>query len=56
VIGEINDIFGVRLRVHDLFLNPNVGAMASLLDKNISSSNEVNLMEELDKVVDDFTM
>lgn len=56
VIGEINDTFGVQLRVHDLFLNPNVEAMALLLDQNISISNEVNLKEELEELVDDSTM
>lgn len=56
VIGEINDSFGVQLRVRDLFLNPSVETMASLLDQNISMSNEVNLIEELNKLVDDSTM
>lgn len=56
VIGEINDTFGVKLRVHDLFLNPSVEMMASLLDQNISASNKINLLEELDKIVDYSTM
>lgn len=57
VIGEINDTFGVNLRVYDLFLNPNVKKMALLLDQNIiSTSNEVNLVEELNTVIDDCTM
>lgn len=57
VIGEINDTFGVNLRVYDLFLNPNVKTMALLLDQNIiSTSNEVNLMDELNTIIDDYTM
>lgn len=56
VIGELNITFGTQFRVHDLFLNPNVKAMASLLDQNISASNEINLMEELNNLVDDSTM
>jgi len=57
VIGEINDKFGVQLKVQDLFLNPNVETMALLLDQNISMSNEVNLTEELNKLINDsFTM
>jgi len=56
VIGELNSTFGIQLRVHDLFLNPNVKAMASLLDQNISASNEINLMKELNNLVDDSTM
>lgn len=56
VIGEINDTFGVKLRVHDLFLNPSVEMMASLLDQNISASNKINLLEELNKIVDYSTM
>ncbi|XP_026818153.1 LOW QUALITY PROTEIN: uncharacterized protein LOC113557060 [Rhopalosiphum maidis] len=53
VIGELNNTFGTQLRVYDLFLNPNVKAMASLLDQNISASNEINLMKELNNLVDD---
>lgn len=56
VICEINDTFGVQLHVQDLFLNPNVETMASLLDQNISMSNEVNLIEELNKLIDKSTM
>lgn len=57
VIGELNCTFGTQFRVHDLFLNPNVKAMASLLDQNISSaSHEINLMEELNNLIDDSTM
>jgi len=56
VIGELNSAFGTQLRVYDLFLNPNVRAMASLLDQNISTSNEINLMEEFNNLVDDSTM
>jgi len=56
VIGELNCTFGTQLRVHDLFLNPNVKAMASLLDQNISASNKINLMEELNNLIDDSTM
>jgi len=57
LIGELNCIFGTQFHVHDLFLNPNVKAMASLLDKNlISASNEIDLMEELNFLVDDSIM
>jgi len=57
VIGELNCTFGTQFRVHDLFLNPNVKAMASLLDQNISSAlHEINLMEELNNLIDDSTM
>ncbi|CAI6363363.1 unnamed protein product [Macrosiphum euphorbiae] len=57
VIGELNCTFGTQFRVHDLFLNPNVKAMASLLDQNISSaSHEINLMEELNNLIDDSTI
>jgi len=57
VIGELNCLFGTQFHVHDLYLNPNVKAMALLLDKNIASaSNEINLMEELNNLIDDSTM
>ncbi|VVC31784.1 Hypothetical protein CINCED_3A002626 [Cinara cedri] len=52
VISEINETFGVQLRVHDLFLNPNVEEMAKLLDQNKTTSNDINLMEELNKLID----
>lgn len=56
VIGEINDTFGIKLRVKDLFQNPSAEMMASLLDHNISASNKINLLEELDKIVDNSIM
>jgi hypothetical protein len=56
VIGELNNTFGTQLSVKDLFLNPNVKAMASLLDQNISTSHEINLMKELNNLVDDSIM
>jgi acyl carrier protein len=56
LIGEINDTFGIKLRVQDLFQNPSVEMMASLLDHNISASNKINLLEELNKIVDNSIM
>ncbi|XP_050430668.1 uncharacterized protein LOC126839393 isoform X2 [Adelges cooleyi] len=52
VIGEINDQFKTDFRVHDLFLNPTVVAMSSLLDKNVSTNKELNLEEELKNQID----
>ncbi|XP_050537486.1 uncharacterized protein LOC126903364 [Daktulosphaira vitifoliae] len=56
VVGEINDTFKTNLRVHDLFLNPNVVEMSVLLDKNVSSSENINLEEEFNNLVDNTTI
>lgn len=56
VIGEINDEFGVQLHVQDLFFNNNVEAMAKLLDQNKTTTNDINLLEELNKLIDNSAM